>query len=271
MEAILNSSSANACQKNRLRNLRRWGSLTITVSAGVLAFALAAFPQTSTTAAAKPKTGTTSAAAKPATTPGKLTPAVKSYGSKNAPIMLEVFSDYECPSCRAFFETTLRTMISDYVNSGKVYLLHHDYPLPMHMYSGMAARWGAAAAHVGEFQNVEAALYDNQPSWETNGDIAKYVAAAMSADEFKKVQAQMKGCEGPGPTAGTTGTVTYPAGGKPCPLDNEIAQDIALGTKVPVQATPTFVITYKGKRMAPGSGVVSWPILKQFFDSLQNQ
>ena len=118
---------------------------------------------------------------------------------------------------------------------------------------------------------MEAALYDNQPAWEESGDLQKYIAAAMSAADFKRVQAQMKGCEGPGPVAGASGAVSYPPNGKPCPIDAYITPDIVLGTKVPVNATPTFVITYKGKRLAPGSGGVSWPILKQFFDSLLTQ
>ncbi len=75
---------------------------------------------------------------------------------------MEVFSDYECPSCRSLYENTLRPMINDYVASGKVYLIHRDFPLPMHKYGYEAARWINAAARVGQFQNVEAALYDNQ-------------------------------------------------------------------------------------------------------------
>jgi hypothetical protein len=194
-------------------------------------------------------------------------PPIKAYGSKSAPITMEVFTDYQCPMCRAFFEQTLRTMIAQYVASGKVYLIHHDYPLSQHVYSGQAARWANAAARDGQFENVEGALYDNQTAWEGTGDIQKYVSASMSPDEFKRVQQQMQGCAAPGPVSTTNGAV-YPAGGHPCPLDPFITQDIAAGNKLPVHVTPTWVITYKGKRLAPSTGAVSWPILKQFFDSL---
>ncbi len=185
---------------------------------------------------------------------------------------MEVFSDYECPSCRNLFETTLRQMIPDYVASGKVYLIHRDYPLPMHKYGYEAARWLNASARIGQFQNVEAALYDNQNAWAADGNIEKYVSGAMSSVDFKRVQSQMRGCELPGaasvkPAAfalgGQTGTV--------CSVDSYIEQDRALGNKIPVQATPTYVITYKGNRLPAGSGAVSWPILKQFFDSLLSQ
>ena len=80
-------------------------------------------------------------------------------------------------------------MIDDYVAKGKVYLIHRDFPLQGHMYSGLAARWANAAAKIGEFQTVEAALYDNQNSWEANGDIQKYISAAMPDADFKRMEA----------------------------------------------------------------------------------
>jgi protein-disulfide isomerase len=186
---------------------------------------------------------------------------LKSYGSSSAPITMEVFSDYECPSCQNLYENTLRPMINDYVASGKVYLIHRDFPLPMHKFGYEAARWVNAAARVGQFQNVEAALYDNQPAWAADGNIEKYVASAMPAAEFKRVQKLMAGCEYlPSGTAGQS-----------CIFDMYINADRELGMKIPVQATPTYVITYKGQKLHAGSGAVSWPILKQFFDSLLSQ
>lgn len=191
-------------------------------------------------------------------------PPVKAYGSKDAPITLDVFTDYQCPSCRNLYENTLRPMINDYVASGKVYLVHHDFPLPMHKYSYEAARWANAAARVGEFGSVEAALYDNQDSWGADGNIAKYVSASMSSAEFKRVQKEMEGaCMTPIP-AGS-------GGNHACPFDAYIEEDRAVGMRVPVQATPTYMISYKGQHLPPASGFVSWPILKQFFDSLLSQ
>jgi protein-disulfide isomerase len=197
---------------------------------------------------------------------------VKAYGSSSAPITMEVFSDYECPSCRNLFETTLRQMIPDYVASGKVYLVHRDFPLPMHKYGYQAARWLNAAARIGEFQSVEAALYDNQNAWAMDGNIEKYVSGAMSAADFKRVQSQMQGCGYPGDASVKPAALALGAqAGQTCALDTYIDQDRALGNKIPVQATPTYVITYKGNRLPAGSGLVSWPILKQFFDSLLSQ
>ena len=113
---------------------------------------------------------------------------VKTYGSKNAPITLEVFGDYECPSCGAFYETTLRQMINNDVAAGKVYIVHRDFPLSMHKYGYEAARWANAAASIGKFPEAEAALYDNQNYWAESGNIEKYMAAALSPTDMKRVE-----------------------------------------------------------------------------------
>lgn len=196
---------------------------------------------------------------------------VKSYGSSSAPITMEVFSDYECPSCRNLFEQTLRPLVNDYVASGKVYLIHRDFPLPMHRYGYEAARWANAAARAGDFSSVEAALYDNQAAWSADGDIAKYVSAAVPTTDFRRIEGFMQGC-GLEPAAGVKpAALTVAPAGRGCTLDPYIEADRAMGMRIPVQATPTYVITYKGQRLPPASGVVSWPILKQFFDSLLSQ
>jgi protein-disulfide isomerase len=73
----------------------------------------------------------------------------KSLGSREAPITLEVFADYQCPQCRLFYETVTKQLIDTYVNTGKVYLVHRDFPLSMHSYSHQAAHWLNAAAAAG--------------------------------------------------------------------------------------------------------------------------
>jgi protein-disulfide isomerase len=195
--------------------------------------------------------------------------ASKSFGSKSAPITMEVFSDFECPSCRMLYEQTLKPMLSDYVANGKVYLVHRDFPLPMHKYSYEAARWGDAAARIGHYGEVEGALFDNQAAWSADGNIQKYIDATLSPTDSKKVAKLMEGCElssaGIKPASGSGQS------GKGCTLDAAIDRDIALGKAIPVEATPTFRFTYKGRTYGPTQGFVSWQLLKQFFDQLLSQ
>jgi protein-disulfide isomerase len=172
----------------------------------------------------------------------------KAFGSKSAPVTMEVFSDYQCPACKTLFTTTNRRLMDDYVSNGKVYLIHRDFPLPMHAHSRVAARYARAAAQIGKVEPAEQALFQNQEKWEQSGDVDGTVAAVLSAAEMAKVRALVKG-----------GT-----------LDPMIDKDYALGQTYNVNQTPTTVFHCKGQTY-PFSGVMTYDILKQFLDQLLSQ
>jgi protein-disulfide isomerase len=190
----------------------------------------------------------------------------KTYGSKDAPLTFELFTEYSCRMCRNLFERSLRPMIADYAVPGKLYLVHRDYPTKSarRRYSLQAARWVNAAAEIGQFAPVEAALYDHQDSWVADGNLARYVAGAMSADDFKRVQKTMEGCSPPAPPPKSDPLYSDSDN---CSVDPYIEHDMALGKQLPVNATPTYLILYKGQVVFRGAGYVSWPPLKQLLDS----
>jgi Thioredoxin len=192
--------------------------------------------------------------------------AEKSLGSPSAPIKLIAYDDYECPACGAFYEQTLRPLIDSYVVEGKVYLVHHDFPLRIHQYSRLAARWVNAAARIGKFEAVERALFDNQMAWSEygnanlKGNIKPIVQSALTPTEFKRVEHIMQGCES-----------TDHSELKGCAVDAEIQHNIAEGELIPITETPTWVVYYKGQAYPPASRGVSWQLLKQFLDQLLAQ
>jgi protein-disulfide isomerase len=166
-------------------------------------------------------------------------------GSKNAPIVMEVFSDFQCPACKTLFMTTNRQLMDNYVSTGKVYLIHRDFPLPMHAHSQVAAQYGRAAAQIGKFEAVEQALFENQERWEQNGDVDGAVAAVLSSAEMTKVRGLVK-----------SGT-----------LNAAIQKDVALGRLYNVSQTPTTVFHAKGQTF-PYGGVMNYEILRNFLDQL---
>jgi protein-disulfide isomerase len=172
----------------------------------------------------------------------------KAFGSKSAPVTMEVFSDFQCPACKTLFTTTNRRLMDDYVSSGKVYLIHRDFPLTMHAYSRIAARYARGAAQLGKGEPVEQALFQNQEKWEQTGDVDGTVAAVLSAAEMAKVRALVKG-----------GT-----------LEPMIDKDFALGQTYRVNQTPTTVFHCKGQTY-PYSGVMTYDILKTFLEQLLSQ
>jgi protein-disulfide isomerase len=190
------------------------------------------------------------AMAAPPQTPGGLTDVDphKAYGSKTAPIAIEVFSDFQCPACKTLYTTTNRQMMDNYVSSGKVYLIHRDFPLPMHAYSRVAANYARAAAHLGKSEQVEDTLFNNQEKWEKSGDVDGTVAAVLSPADMVKVRALVKG-----------GT-----------LDAAIEKDLALGRFYNVNQTPTSIVHSNGQTY-PVVGVQSYVVFHQFVDQLLAQ
>jgi protein-disulfide isomerase len=73
----------------------------------------------------------------------------KAFGSKNAAVVMEIYSDFQCPACKQLFMQTTQRVMDNYVNNNKLYMVHRDFPLPMHAYSRVAASYARAAAHIG--------------------------------------------------------------------------------------------------------------------------
>src|SRR5262249_37625820 len=135
-----------------------------------------------------------------------------------------------------------------YVNGGKVYLIHRDFPLPMHAYSKIAARYVRAASQLGKGEQAEKALFDNQEKWEQSGDVDGILAGALPPPDMAKIRPVAKGTS----------------------LDAAIEKDLALGKGYNVNQTPTTIIRYKGQTY-PVVGVVSYDVLHSFLDQLLSQ
>ena len=168
-------------------------------------------------------------------------------GKASSPVKIEVFSDYQCPACRAFYLGTMKQVLTEYGDAGKVCVVYHEFPLSMHPHAPEAARYGHAAMQLGVRQwfQVTNALFEAQPEWAASGKLEPVVAGALSGEDMDKVRK----------------LVDDPA------IAAAIKRDIELGQSREVNSTPTFFITAKGKTEKVAS-VVQYPILKRYLDHL---
>ena len=130
----------------------------------------------------------------------------KCFGNPMAPVRLDIFSDFECPACRAFHTEMLPQIERDYAPTGKIYIVSHEYPLNIaaHKYSREAANYATAAARVGKYDAGADTVFQNQGVWsEMNGckvdcrrKLWDTIAAVLTPAEQKKVQAQAKDSRG---------------------------------------------------------------------------
>jgi protein-disulfide isomerase len=169
---------------------------------------------------------------------------MRSRGLANAPILIEVYSDFQCPACKVLYERTLVPLTYDYVDKGKVYLVHHEYPLPMHAHAMEAACYACAASRVGKYEQVCDVLFRQQETWAANGKVDETVCNILTPAEAKKVRALAKD----------------PA------IVAEVKQDIQAGQSANINQTPTMILTYRSKQYRIPGG--NYDILRRFIDQL---
>lgn len=172
----------------------------------------------------------------------------KGFGNPSAPIAMEVFSDFQCPACKLLYEGTLQPMKTEFVKTGKVFLIHRNFPLQMHPYAREAAGLAVGAERIGKYEPVATALFQKQETWSKNGRLVDALSGVLTLSELQKTQKIAKEPE----------TLA------------EIERDIKLGKEVNVQQTPTIVLAHK-KTKYPVSGIVSYSILQRFLNSLLAQ
>jgi protein-disulfide isomerase len=169
--------------------------------------------------------------------------ASKCMGSVMAPVHLDLYSDFQCPHCRKLYLETMRQVIEDCVKNGKVYMVHHDFPLPGHPYAREAARWADAAGTLNKYEQVTTALFEKQDLWSPTGNIEPIVAGVLSPAELAKVKKLLKD----------------PA------VEAAIDKDVAMGQTAQVRSTPTLFVERHQNRI-PITTFVSFDILKRLID-----
>ena len=171
----------------------------------------------------------------------------KTMGDPAAPMLFELYSDFSCPACKTLHENVLRTIVQDYVRTGKAYLVFREFPLniPAHVYSHPAAAFAVAAARIGKYQTVSDALFRNQQAWSVNGKVWETVAGVLTPEEQKRVQALAK---------------------DPAVLA-EVQRDVDRGMQAVLTQTPTLMVTYK-LRQQPWAQFGDYSLFRGYIDAL---
>jgi protein-disulfide isomerase len=97
-------------------------------------------------------------------------------GAAGARVSVVEISDFQCPYCRQFFETTYRRFDSAYVKTGKVQMVYINLPLPMHTQAYSAAEAAMCAGAQGKFWEMHDRLFSTQREWNGQADAAQRFA-----------------------------------------------------------------------------------------------
>lgn len=179
------------------------------------------------------------------TRPNLILPAsYREAGSATAPIVAEIYSDYQCGHCARLLTETVPQLVTDYVVTGKVRLLHRDLPLPQHPYARQAARYANAAGRIGRYDLVSEMIFRTQREWGADGNIDAHLTNILSQAEMEEVRSSVR---------------------ESAEIDAAIDADIEMARRHDVRETPTLVVVANGRRrtLAP---VPPYPLLKTYLD-----
>ena len=166
-------------------------------------------------------------------------------GGPDSPVRIELYSDFQCPSCRVFYLDTITRLLSEYAAGRKVAFVFRDFPLSGHTLARAAARCALAARSLGHdpWLKVIEYLYTCQAEWAYDGKFEPVLARILSARDMEKVREEWKN----------------PA------IEQTIERTVALGNSKNVASTPTYFVTMGGKEQRV-TNVLTFPLLKEFIE-----
>jgi len=87
-------------------------------------------------------------------------------GDPNAPVRIDEYSDFQCPACDIFFQNTFPQLVTEYINTGKVYFVSNAFSFiddrAATKESDRAAEAAYCAMDQGKFWEYAQVIYANQ-------------------------------------------------------------------------------------------------------------
>jgi protein-disulfide isomerase len=145
-------------------------------------------------------------------------------GSKQAPLTIVEFTDYQCPFCQRFHTTSFGDLKKNYIDTGKVRFYSRDLPLDFHPDAMRAAQAGRCASDQGQFWKLRDVMGANPNKLDMGSLLADAADLKMDVSAFRACVESEK-------------------------YKNAVQTDVLEAMKIGATGTPTFVI---GKSTADG-------------------
>lgn len=145
-------------------------------------------------------------------------------GRLDAPIVMEAFSDYQCPYCSRFANETMPGLIENQIANGEVVMVFYDFPLnSIHPQAAAAANAARCAGEGGAaaYWAMHDHLFTDIAEWSTGDPNEVFVRYAnelgVAHDDFENCLAEER-------------------------YADEVESDLALGQSRGVSSTPSFFL-----------------------------
>ena len=168
-------------------------------------------------------------------------------GDINAPLTLVEFGDYQCTFCKKFFDETEKSILMNYVETGKVKVLFKDF-IVVNEDSVNAASAAHCANDQKMFWQYHSTLYNNWDGegtgWASSEQLHQFaVTLGLDMNEFSECISQSK-------------------------WKDLVLSSHADGRTLGVDATPTFFIIDENNEALKIIGAQRYDVFQEVFDSL---
>jgi protein-disulfide isomerase len=138
-------------------------------------------------------------------------------GSKEAPLTIVEFTDYQCPFCQRFHTTSFGDLKKNYIDTGKVRFYSRDLPLDFHPNAMRAAQAARCANEQGQFWKLRDVMGANPNKLDMDSLLADAADLKMDVNAFRSCVESEK-------------------------YKNAVQTDVMEAMKIGASGTPTFVI-----------------------------
>jgi protein-disulfide isomerase len=138
-------------------------------------------------------------------------------GSKEAPLTIVEFTDYQCPFCQRFHTTSFGDLKKNYIDTGKVRFYSRDLPLDFHPNAMRAAEAARCANEQGQFWKLRDVMGANPSKLDLDSLLADAADLKMDVNAFRACVESEK-------------------------YKNAVQTDVMEAMKIGASGTPTFVI-----------------------------
>jgi protein-disulfide isomerase len=139
-------------------------------------------------------------------------------GSKDAPVTLVEFTDYQCPYCRQFHATVFGDLKKNFIDTGKVRFYSRDLPLDqIHPNAMRAAEAARCAADQGQFWPMRDLMGSHPDKLDLENLVTEAGTLHIDTKTFRACVESQK-------------------------YKEAVQTDVLEATKIGAEATPTFVL-----------------------------
>jgi protein-disulfide isomerase len=138
-------------------------------------------------------------------------------GSKEAPLTIVEFTDYQCPFCQRFHTTSFVELKKNYIDTGKVRFYSRDMPLDFHPNAMRAAQAARCASEQGRFWTLRDVMGSNPDKLDLDSLVADVTNLKMDVKAFRACVESEK-------------------------YKSAVQTDVMEAMKIGANGTPTFVV-----------------------------